>query len=218
MEIYANIHPAGQWWHIRGLFGAAIRGAATPVTVARGLVYARARNLYQALWDVLWCQAAQRTQTTPPNKLDQCFGTDVHFNSLLAFDTNTGRIRRLSNSEDTMFCTLSVWLLIILTALVARIGCSFGEAPMLLSIRSRKRLREVVVAVQKSDFVWTLDHDNGDIVRLKASFLNYLLPRIGMKSGPGSLNGVWDAATDGVRLCTIIVNGNDLPFTLQPPT
>ncbi|CAA2994132.1 Hypothetical predicted protein, partial [Olea europaea subsp. europaea] len=39
------------------------------------------------------------------------------------------------------------------------------------------------------------------------------------KAEPGSLEGrLWGIATDGVPLYTNIVNGNNLPFTLQPST
>ncbi|XP_022850628.1 uncharacterized protein LOC111372513 [Olea europaea var. sylvestris] len=191
-----------------GYSGAAIWGSSPSIDIARGLVYVGTGNLYLAPPAVLQCQAAQNNRTSPPSQPDQCFGSDVHFNSLLAFDINTGRIvwaKQLGGYDVFYFACL-----------VPNnpdcppgpnLDADFGEAPMLLTIRSRSRLRDVVVAVQKSGFAWALDRDNGDIIWLR-------------KAGPGSLEGggVWGAATDGVRVYTNIVNGDNLPFTLQPST
>ncbi|KAG6397727.1 hypothetical protein SASPL_143897 [Salvia splendens] len=80
-------------------------------------------------------------------------------------------------------------------------------SPLQLTIISNGRLRDVVVAVQKSSFAWALDRSNGDIVWFT-------------KAGPGALEGggVCGAASDGVRVYTNIVNGDRLPFTLKPST
>ncbi|KAG8366311.1 hypothetical protein BUALT_Bualt17G0066200 [Buddleja alternifolia] len=192
--------------NLGGYSGAAIWGSSPPIDIIRGLVYAGTGNLYLAPADVLECQARQNNQTTPPSGLDQCFGPDVHFNSLMAFDISTGRIvwaKQLGGYDVFYFACL-----------VPNnpdcppgpnLDADFGEAPMLLRIVSNGRLRDVVVAVQKSGFAWALDRGNGDIVWFT-------------KAGPGSLEGggVWGAATDGTRVYTNIVNGDNLPFTLKP--
>lgn len=153
-----------------GYSGAAIWGSSPSIDIARGLVYVGTGNLYLAPPAVLQCQAAQNNRTSPPSQPDQCFGSDVHFNSLLAFDINTGRIvwaKQLGGYDVFYFACL-----------VPNnpdcppgpnLDADFGEAPMLLTIRSRSRLRDVVVAVQKSGFAWALDRDNGDIVWLRVS-------------------------------------------------
>ncbi|GFY88420.1 hypothetical protein Acr_06g0003600 [Actinidia rufa] len=83
----------------------------------------------------------------------------------------------------------------------------FGEAPMLLSIFANGRLRDVVVAVQKSVFAWTLDRDNGDLVWFNLA-------------GPGGKEGggIWGAATDGKRVYTNIANSDNVRFPLSPCT
>nr|WET52740.1 oxidoreductase 12 [Callicarpa americana] len=191
-----------------GYSGAAIWGSSPSIDTKRGLVYAGTGNLYIAPADVLQCQARQNNQTTPPSGPDQCFGPDIHFNSLLSFDINTGKIvwaQQLGGYDVFYF-----------VCLVPNnpdcppgpnLDADFGEAPMLLTIISKGRLRDVAVAVQKSGFAWALDRDNGDIVWFT-------------KAGPGALEGggVWGAATDGIRVYTNIVNGNRLPFTLKPST
>ncbi|KAL8518770.1 hypothetical protein ACS0TY_009941 [Phlomoides rotata] len=85
------------------------------------------------------------------------------------------------------------------------LDADFGEAPMLITIRSKGRFRDVAVVVQKSGFAWALDRDNGDIVWVT-------------KAGPGALEGggVWGGATVGVLVYTNIVNGDNMPFTLKP--
>ncbi|PIN25332.1 Polyvinyl alcohol dehydrogenase (cytochrome) [Handroanthus impetiginosus] len=170
-----------------GYSGAAIWGSSPAVDIVRGCVYVGTGNLYIAPADVLECQARQNNRTTPPSSPDQCFGPDVHFDSLLSFDINTGKIvwaKQLGGYDVFYF-----------TCLVPNnpdcptgpnLDADFGEAPMLLRIVSNGRLRDVVVAKRKA--------------------------------GPGSLEGggVWGAATDGTRIYTNIVNGDNLPFTLKP--
>ncbi|KAK4429964.1 hypothetical protein Salat_1297100 [Sesamum alatum] len=183
-----------------GYSGAAIWGSSPSIDTIRGCVYVGTGNLYLAPADV------QNNQTAPPSGPDQCFGPDVHFDSLLSFDVNSGKIvwaKQLGGYDVFYYACL----------VPNNPNCppgpnldaDFGEAPMLLSIVSNGRLRDVVVAVQKSGFAWALDRDNGDIVW-------------STKAGPGSLEGggVWGAATDGIRVYTNIVNGNRLPFTLKP--
>ncbi|XP_042049086.1 polyvinylalcohol dehydrogenase-like [Salvia splendens] len=191
-----------------GYAGAAIWGSSPSIDTRRGLVYVGTGQLYIAPTEVLQCQARQNNRTTPPSKPDECFGPDIHFDSLMAFDLNSGRIvwaRQLGGYDVFYF-----------TCLVPNnpdcptgpnLDADFGEAPMQLTILSNGRLRDVVVAVQKSGFAWALDRDNGDIVW-------------SIRAGPGGLEGggVWGAASDGLRVYTNIVNSNNEPFTLKPST
>ncbi|CAI9756217.1 unnamed protein product [Fraxinus pennsylvanica] len=77
---------------LEGCSSAAICGSRPSIDIARGLVYVETGNLHLAPPEVLQFQEAQNNQTTPPSQPDQCFGSNVHFDSLLAFDINTGRI------------------------------------------------------------------------------------------------------------------------------
>ncbi|KAH6756341.1 hypothetical protein C2S53_002640 [Perilla frutescens var. hirtella] len=191
---------------VGGYSGAAIWGSSPSIDTTRGLVYVGTGNLYIAPPQVLQCQARQNNRTAPPSNPDQCFGPDVHFDSLMALDLNTGTIvwaQQLGGYDVFNFACI----------VPNKPNCppgpnldaDFGEAPMQLTIFSNGRLRDVVVAVQKSGFAWALDRDNGNIVWFT-------------KAGPGSFEGggQWGAATDGVRVYTNIVNGNNLPFTLKP--
>ncbi|MCD7464396.1 hypothetical protein HAX54_052657 [Datura stramonium] len=191
-----------------GYSGAAIWGSSPAIDVARGFVYVGTGNLYQAPPEVLRCQAAQNNRTLPPAAPDQCFGEDVHFDSVLALDVDSGEIAWATQ--------LGGYDVFYFTCLVPNnpdcppgpnLDADFGEAPMLLTIFSNGRFRDVVVAVQKSGYAWALDRNTGHIAWVK-------------KAGPGSLEGggIWGAATDGRRVYTNIVNGDRIPFTLAPST
>ncbi|KAL7132892.1 hypothetical protein ABFS83_12G105400 [Erythranthe nasuta] len=193
---------------IGGYSGAAIWGSSPSIDTVRGRVYVGTGNLYLAPAEVLQCQARQNNRTTPPSTGDQCFGPDVHFDSLMSFDINTGNIvwaRQLGGYDVFYFVCLVPNNPDCPTG--PNLDADFGEAPMLLTIISNRRVRDAAVAVQKSGFAWALDRDNGDIVWFT-------------KAGPGSLEGggIWGAATDGARVYTNIVNGDNLPFTLKPST
>ncbi|KAG5629595.1 hypothetical protein H5410_001312 [Solanum commersonii] len=75
-----------------GYSGASIWGSSPAIDIARGHVYVGTGNLYSAPPEVLKCQAAQNNRTTPPVVPDQCFGKDIHFDSILALDLNSGQI------------------------------------------------------------------------------------------------------------------------------
>ncbi|XP_075484635.1 uncharacterized protein LOC142524502 [Primulina tabacum] len=191
-----------------GYSGAAIWGSSPSIDVKRGLVFAGTGNLYIAPPAVQQCQARLNNQTTPPTGPNPCFGPDIHFNSILAFDIYSGRIvwaKQLGGYDVFYFACLVPNNPDCPTG--PNLDADFGEAPMLLTILSNGQFRDIVVAVQKSGFAWALDRKTGDIVW-------------STKAGPGSLEGggVWGAATDGKRVYTNIVNSDRLPFTLKPST
>ena len=151
-----------------GYSGAAIWGSSPAIDVWRRHVYVGTGQLYTAPPEVLRCQEEQNNRTGKPTGPDECIGPDIHFNSILAFDLDTGRIvwaKRLGGYDVFYFACL-----------VPNnpdcppgpnLDADFGEAPMLLTINSNGRPRDVAVAVQKSGFAWALDRNNGDIVWFK---------------------------------------------------
>lgn len=189
-----------------GYSGAAIWGSSPAIDIIRRRVYIATGNLYTVPPEVAKCQEAQKNQTTRPTQPDRCIGPDIHYNSILAIDMETGNIRwarQLGGYDVFNFACL-----------VPNnpdcppgpnLDADFGEAPMLLTIFDNGKLRDVVVAVQKSGFAWALDRDDGAIVWFKLA-------------GPGSLEGggIWGAANDGKRVYTNIVNGNRKNVTLTP--
>ncbi|MBA0837720.1 hypothetical protein Goarm_009856 [Gossypium armourianum] len=189
-----------------GYAGAAVWGSSPAIDTNRRLVYVATGNLYTAPAEVLKCQEEQNNQTAKPSHPDQCLGPDTNYNSIVALDIDSGRIRwsRQLGGYDIFY----------FACLVPNntdcppgpnLDADFGEAPMLLTIRSNGTSRDVAVAVQKSGFAWALDRDNGDIVWLNLA-------------GPGGKEGggLWGAATDGRRVYTNIANSDHKSFMLTP--
>lgn len=181
-----------------GYAGAAIWGSSPAIDPKRRLAYAATGNLYTAPPEVQECQERQNNQTTLPTEPDQCIGPDVNFNSIMAFEIESGRIR--------WACQLGgydVWQVACLVPnnpdcpTGPNLDADFGEAPMLITISTNGTERDIAVAVQKSGFVWALDRDSGEIVWLRLA-------------APGSTEGggIWGASTDGKRVYTNIANGN----------
>lgn len=156
--------------NLGGYSGAAIWGSSPAIDIVRRLVFVGTGNLYTAPQDVLDCQEAQNNQTTPPTGPDQCVPPDVHFNSIMAFEIDSGRIRwsrRLGGYDVFYFACFDPTSPDCPTG--PNVDADFGEAPMLLSIKFNRTKRDVAVAVQKSGFAWALDRDNGDIVWFRVS-------------------------------------------------
>lgn len=152
-----------------GYSGAAIWGSSPSIDIARGLVFAATGNLYTAPEEVQQCEDEQNNQTAATGP-DKCIGPDINFNSMLAFDMNSGQIRwsrQLGGYEIFFFACLTPNNPDCPSG--PNLDADFGEAPMLLTIFADGRMRDVVVAVQKSGFAWALDRSNGEIVWFKVS-------------------------------------------------
>ncbi|PSS28718.1 Polyvinylalcohol dehydrogenase [Actinidia chinensis var. chinensis] len=190
-----------------GYSGAAVWGSSPAIDIKRILVYVGTGNLYNAPAEVLDCQERQNNETKP-SQPDQCIGPDINFNSILALDIDFGKTiwsRQLGGYDVFYFVCLDPTNPDCPPG--PNMDADFGEAPMLLSIFANGRLRDVVVAVQKSGFAWTLDRDNGDLVWFNLA-------------GPGGKEGggIWGAATDGKRVYTNIANSDNVRFPLSPST
>ncbi|PKI36857.1 hypothetical protein CRG98_042806 [Punica granatum] len=189
-----------------GYAGGAIWGSSPAIDPTRKLVYVATGNLYTAPPNVTECQERQNNQTTRPTNPDQCIGPDVNFNSIIAFELGSGRIRWASQLGG-----YDIWYFACLVPNNPdcppgpNIDADFGEAPMMLSILHNGTRRDVAVAVQKSGFAWAVDRDNGDIVWSKLA-------------GPGGVEGggQWGAANDGKRIYTNIANSEGKTFKLAP--
>ncbi|KAJ6871717.1 hypothetical protein NC652_037162 [Populus alba x Populus x berolinensis] len=198
--------PANQCCTFRGIM-AKLNGKQPRIDVPRRLVYVGTGNLYTAPREVTQCQEAQNNQTTKPAQPDLCIGPDIHFDSILAINIDTGRIKWSTK--------LSGYDVFYFACLVPNnpdcppgpnLEADFGEAPMLLTITANRTRRDVAVAVQKSGFAWALDRDDGSIVWSKLA-------------GPGGLEGggiCMGAATDERTVYTNIANSNRERFTLAP--
>ncbi|KAK4417682.1 Polyvinylalcohol dehydrogenase [Sesamum alatum] len=188
-----------------GYSGAAVWGSSPSVDARRKHVYIATGNLYSAPQSVEECQERQNNQTVPTHP-DECIEPDIHFDSMLALDLNSGEIK-----WNRQLGGYDVWFFACINSSTPNCppgpnpDADFGEAPMMLSINANGTKLDIVVAVQKSGFAWALDRSNGDLVW-------------STEAGPGSVlgGGTWGAATDMRRIYTNIANGNRQNVTLVP--
>ena len=149
--------------------GAAIWGSSPSIDKQRRHVYVATGNLYSVPPDIQACQEKQDNLTKPANP-DPCILADDHSESILALDLDSGRIVWSNHlgGYDT-------WVLACAPQLnpsgpdncpkIPGQDYDFGEAPMMLTVPSKAKSEwiDIVVAGQKSGFVWALNRDNGSL-------------------------------------------------------
>ncbi|XP_051140674.1 uncharacterized protein LOC127258077 [Andrographis paniculata] len=146
-----------------GYAGGAVLGRSPSIDTCRNHIYIATGILDSAPQPVQDCQNAQNNQTFPSHP-DNCTDPDDHTNSILALDIASGEIRWYRQLGG-----YNVWLHACTNSPPACPSrptpyAEFGEVPMIFSRHVNGVEHDVVAAVQKSGFVWTLDRDNGDIV------------------------------------------------------
>lgn len=153
-----------------GYSGAALWGSSPSIDIKRGLVYVATGNLYSAPDPVLECQA-RRNNRTIPSPPQQCIDDpNVHFDSILALELDTGKIRWFRRFEEYDVSTFACFEPNNPACPPGpNLEADFGEAPMMLTISPNGVKRDIVVAVQKSGYAWALDRDSGDIVWFNVS-------------------------------------------------
>ena len=75
-----------------GYAGAAIWGSSPSIDIPRKHVYIATGNLYSVPLNVSQCQAKENNQTVATHP-DQCIEPDNHFDSILALDLDSGKIK-----------------------------------------------------------------------------------------------------------------------------
>lgn len=114
-----------------GYAGAAIWGSSPTIDIVRNLVFVATWNLYIHLRS----SSDKQNNQTKPTSPDQCIGPDIHFNLILAFDMNSGRIRwsrQLSGYRVFYFACLDPNNKDCPTG--PNLDADFREAPLLLRI------------------------------------------------------------------------------------
>lgn len=152
----------------------------------RGTLFIGTGNNYTVPASVAACQ-----NTTPKA---QCASADDHFDSILALDLKTGRIKWADGLQafDTFEGSCPT--------------CPVPDSPDFDFGGSGPNLVGNIVGFgQKSGIYWALNPDNGNIVW-------------STQVGPGGdLGGIeWGTATDGKRIFAAISNNHNLPYTLVP--
>jgi polyvinyl alcohol dehydrogenase (cytochrome) len=163
------------------------------VDMASGTLYVGTGNNYEVPDSVKACLAQSSMADQPA-----CFGADDYFDSALALDTATGRIkwsRRLQGVD--------VWT-VACSSNPGPVSCPLPTSPDYdLSGSGPNLLPGLVGFGQKSGMYWALNRDNGSIVWSTVV-------------GPGAtLGGIeWGTATDGSRIYVAITNSRKKPYKL----
>lgn len=160
-----------------GYSGAAVWGSSPAIDPKRNLVFIGTGNLYNAPAEVQQCQATRNNQTIPPqSQPDQCIPPDVHFDSILALELHSGKIKwfRQFGGYDVFY-----FVCLVPNNPACPVGpnldADFGESPMLLTVFPNGTKLDIVVAVQKSGFAWALDRDTGDTVWFNVSIFLFFI-------------------------------------------
>jgi polyvinyl alcohol dehydrogenase (cytochrome) len=189
---------------IPGYSGNGVWGSMGAIDRSRGLLYVATGNNYSVPAAVATCAAAAAT----PVAKKACLANDNYFDSLLALDVRTGRVRWASFAMP-----YDAWNLACMPGFANPSACpptagpdyDFAQGPALFSIPWNGRQRAVVGAGQKSGVYWAFDRDTG------ATIWSTLV-------GPGgTLGGLqWGSAVDGRRVYTQTNNnGFGPPWTLK---
>ncbi len=160
---------------------------------ARGSLFVGTGNNYTAPDQVQACQNA--------DPLADCTAPDDLFDTALALDLNTGRIKWAKRLQG-----FDTWTVACLLPTGPKSNCPVPTSPDFdLGGSGPNLLGNIVGFGQKSGIYWALNPDNGEIVWSAAV-------------GPGApLGGIeWGTATDGRRIYVAISNSNHIAYTLVP--
>ncbi|RFU42833.1 hypothetical protein DZF91_04465 [Actinomadura logoneensis] len=169
-----------------GYTGNAVWGSAPAVDRRRNLLYVATGNNYTVPDGV--CTLPDQTGCEKPP-------ADDYFDSVVALDLTTGRVR---------------WSHRTLPADAQSIpdppdgtDLDFGSSPNLFTTTVRGRPRDLLGIGQKSGVYWALDPDDGRVVWQT-------------KVGPsGNLGGIqWGSATDGRRIYVAVANSDHVAFPI----
>jgi polyvinyl alcohol dehydrogenase (cytochrome) len=159
----------------------------------RGLLYIGTGNNYTAPESVEACQNQ--------NPAANCVASDDFFDTALALDLRTGRVKWAKRLQG-----FDIWTVACLLPSGPKANCPVPSSPDFdLGGAGPNLIGNIVGFGQKSGIYWALNADSGNIV--------WSTP-----VGPGSaLGGIeWGTATDGSRIYVAIANRNRIPYTLVP--
>jgi polyvinyl alcohol dehydrogenase (cytochrome) len=162
------------------------------IDASRGSLYVATGNNYTVPADVAQCQANAKGRSDP-----KCTAADDYFNTVLSFDTATGRIKWANRVDQ-----YDAWTVACLSnppgpncPNPAGPDYDFGSGPNLIG--------SIVGVGQKSGIYWAFNANSGAAVWKTAV-------------GPGgTLGGIeWGTATDGRRIYVAIANNSHKSYTL----
>jgi polyvinyl alcohol dehydrogenase (cytochrome) len=163
------------------------------VDMARGLIYIGTGNNYAVPESVKACLA-----TATPDTQSNCFAADDFFDTALALELGTGRVRWSKRLQG-----FDVWTVACIRN-PNPVSCPVPSSPDFdLGGSGPNLLPNIVGFGQKSGIYWALSPDTGNIVWSTVV-------------GPGAtLGGIeWGSATDGKRIYAAITNSAHKPYPL----
>lgn len=159
-----------------GLYaGVSVWGSSPSIDIHKRLVFIGTGNAYSTPPAVDACELKYRNQTKPPIP-DVCLPVDDHEESILAIALDDGAVywSKHLGGYDTFSYVCAVVPRPKNCQAVNGPDYDFGESPMLLRIHSYNgSWKDILVAGQKSGFVWALDRDTGEVLWVTVS----LFPR-----------------------------------------
>ncbi|KUM95981.1 hypothetical protein AQI95_42915 [Streptomyces yokosukanensis] len=170
----------------KGYTGASVWGSQPVVDHKTGLVFVGTGNNYTSPPGV--CLNPKQTDCTPPAE-------DDHFDSVLALDLRTGKIRWYHHT-----LTADTWMMYEQNQAP---DFDFGSAANLYTTEIDGKPKDLLGIGQKSGVYYALEPATGKVVWQT-------------QVGPGGpLGGIqWGSATDGKRIYVGIGNGAHLPWTI----
>lgn len=170
----------------KGYTGAAVWGSQPVVDHKTGLLYVGTGNNYTSPPGV--CLNPKQTNCTPPAK-------DDHFDSVLALDLKTGKLKWAHHT-----LTADTWTMYQPNQAP---DFDFGSAPNLYTTTIDGKRTDLLGVGQKSGVYYALEPATGKVVWET-------------QAGPGGpLGGIlWGTATDGKHIFAGIGNGDHLPYTI----
>lgn len=203
-------------WYLRdpnGYSGNAVWGSQLSVDLKRKQVYVATGNNYDAPADVLACEKQKLEGSLPADHV--CDAADNYFDSFLALSTKDLKVK-----WGTKLSGFDTW----------NVACGvpglpfpnenpgncpdpagpdydFAQAPMIITAKINKKKTTLVVAGQKSGWVWAVNADNGALVW-------------SANTGVGGLTGgaQWGAAADDERIYVPNANSGLATVNLVNPS
>eukprot|EP00884_Botryococcus_braunii_P008550 jgi/Botrbrau1/17697/Bobra.0166s0121.1 len=143
-------------------YGVAVWGSSPSIDIQRNQVYFATGNNYLVPKEVSECFEKNEGNYT---KQAECSPPDNHYNSVLALDLDSGKLRwsrRLSEADVFTFACKPNPLAFPYSNCTTHAGpdYDFGQAPML--ILGKHGRPDLLAIAQKSGMVWGISPDNGN--------------------------------------------------------
>ncbi len=184
-----------------GYSGGPIWSNSPVVDTKRGSLYVTTGNNYTVPPSVLECEQDNHSD---PSQILACQAPDNYFDSVLAMDLSTGRIKwgKRMIADDAW---IGVCALIPQECPMPGDDYDFGAGPNLFTTNVNGLPADILGAGQKSGVYWALNPDNGNVAWVR---------QVGPGGKVGGIQG--GTATDGTQVYVPISDFPHTTYTLKP--